>query len=53
MFHWFKLARQHNIPVSGPMLQEEAKIVAEKLDNTDFKASNGWLPSATISSSLL
>jgi len=41
MFCWFKLARQRNIPVSGPILQEEAKIVAEKLVNTDFKASNG------------
>ena len=30
MFCWFKLARQQNIPVSGPMLQEEIKIVAEK-----------------------
>ena len=27
------------------MLQKEAKIVAEKMGNTDFKASNGWRPS--------
>ena len=30
MFCWFKLARQHNIPISGPLLQEEANLVAEK-----------------------
>jgi len=45
MFRWFKLARQRNIPVSGPMLQEEAKVIAEKMGSTDFKASNGWLSS--------
>lgn len=45
MIHWFKLARQRNIPVSGPMIQEEAKIMAEKMGMTDFKASNGWLSS--------
>ena len=41
MFCWFKLARQRNIPISGPLLQEEANLVAEKRDNTAFKASNG------------
>jgi len=25
---WFKLARQQSISVSGPMIQEEAKIIA-------------------------
>ena len=42
---WFKLARQRNIPVSGPMIQEEAKIIAAKLGDSEFKASNGWLES--------
>ena len=42
---WFKLARQQNIPVSGPMIQKEAKLIAAKLGNSEFKASNGWLES--------
>jgi hypothetical protein len=29
------------ISVSGPMLQQEAKEVTDKLGKTDFKASNG------------
>ena len=33
---WFKLARQRNIPVSGPMIQEEAKLIAAKLGDTEF-----------------
>jgi len=42
---WFKLERQRNIPVSGPMIQEEAKLIAAKLGDSEFKASNGWLES--------
>ena len=45
MLRWFNLARHRNIPVSDPMLQEEAKVLAERMGNTDFKASNGWLSS--------
>ena len=45
MYTWFSLARQRNVPVSGPMLQQEARIVAEKLGYHQFKASNGWLES--------
>jgi hypothetical protein len=36
---------QKKISISGPMLQQEAKEVADKLRKTDFKASNGWLKS--------
>ena len=32
-------------PVSGPMLQEEALMIASLIENSDFKASNGWLHS--------
>ena len=42
---WYSLARQCSVPVSGPMLQEEACIVAEKMGHHQFKASNGWLDS--------
>ena len=45
MYQWFCLARERNIPVSGPMLKEEALMIAEKLGNHSFKASNGWLDS--------
>ncbi|KAG5860986.1 hypothetical protein JTB14_029770 [Gonioctena quinquepunctata] len=30
-------------PISGPILCEKAKILAEKLGYSSFKASNGWL----------
>ena len=43
VYHWYKLARQHQVPVNGPMLQEEALKIAEALGNTVFRASNGWL----------
>ena len=36
------LARQRLVPVTGPMLQEEA-LIARSLGINDFKASNGWL----------
>ena len=46
VYKWYLLARQRNIPVSGPMLQEEACEIATRLDpSTTFKASNGWLDS--------
>ena len=36
-------ARQSNIPVDGPMLREEARLMAEKLGETSFKGTDGWL----------
>ena len=42
-YDWYSLARQRLVPVSGPMLQEEALIVASRLGIKDFKASNSWL----------
>ena len=35
--------RQLNIPVDGPMLREEARQMAEKLGETSFKGTDGWL----------
>ena len=37
------MAREALIPLSGPMIQEEALQIALKLHVTGFTASNGWL----------
>ena len=42
LYDWYCLARQRLVPVTGPMLQEEA-LIARSLGINDFKASNGWL----------
>ena len=38
---WLCMAREALIPVSGPMIQEEALQIALKLNVTGFTASNG------------
>ncbi|CAF3452073.1 unnamed protein product [Rotaria socialis] len=45
VFEWFTQQRAKQIPISGPILQEKARQVAEQLGYTSetFKASNGWL----------
>ena len=43
MWDWYTMCRNSNIPVSGSMLQEEATLIAEKLEISDFVASNGRL----------
>lgn len=45
LYQWFLDARTRNLPVSGPILQEQAKLIAQRLGKEDFKASNGWLES--------
>ena len=45
VYTWYSLARQRSVPVTGPMLQEEACIIAEKMGHHQFRASNGWLGS--------
>ena len=42
---WFKRARSKNIPLSGPLLQEKARIFSRELGIENFHASNGWLES--------
>ncbi|KAG5866467.1 hypothetical protein JTB14_023691 [Gonioctena quinquepunctata] len=43
VFKWFLQQRSMGNPISGPILCEKAKILAEKLGYSSFKASNGWL----------
>ena len=43
VWDWYTLYRNPNIPVSGSMLQEEATLIAEKLEISDLVASSGWL----------
>ncbi|CAF4798490.1 unnamed protein product, partial [Rotaria sp. Silwood2] len=45
VFEWFTQQRAKQIPISGPILQEKARQVAEQLvyASETFKASNGWL----------
>lgn len=40
---WFASARDQNVPVSGPLLQEQALKYGQQLGATNFKASTGWL----------
>ena len=44
-WRWFQDASARRAPISGPLIQEQAKIFAEEMGNTVFKASNGWLES--------
>lgn len=44
VLEWFRQARDKGNPVSGPLIQEKALILNEKLNGSPkFKASNGWL----------
>ena len=45
VYTWYSLARQRSVPVTGPMLQEEARIIAKKMGHLRFRASNCWLDS--------
>ena len=42
-WEWFQRKRSMMLPISGPMLQEQARKFSCQLNLTDFKASNGWL----------
>lgn len=44
LYKYFLNLRDRNIPVSGLMLQEKAKVLQRAIDeNSSFNASNGWL----------
>lgn len=45
LLKWFKVARDHDVPISGPVMLEKAGELAEKLGvpKGEFKCSNGWL----------
>lgn len=43
LLEWLSNCRSKNLPISGPILQENALNIAKKLGISDFKASNGWL----------
>jgi hypothetical protein len=45
MVDFLYAARLKNIPVSGPMLQQKAKQIADALGIENFRASDGWLHS--------
>ena len=45
VFRWYTLAKKRNVPVSAPMLQEEARIIATYISHHQFKTSNSWLES--------
>ena len=46
------MCQNSNIPISGTLLQEEALIIAEKLNIKGFYASNGWLESFKLAQNI-
>ena len=42
MFLWFEQARSKNVPISGPLLIEKCKKIAEAM-GSDFEPNAGWL----------
>uniref|UniRef100_T1JIF1 HTH CENPB-type domain-containing protein n=1 Tax=Strigamia maritima TaxID=126957 RepID=T1JIF1_STRMM len=43
VLRWYHDACSKNISVSGPMVKNKAKELAQVVGNNTFKASNGWL----------
>ena len=37
-WRWFQCVRAKNTPISGPLIQEQARVYAEQLHKQDFKA---------------
>ena len=42
LFLWFEQARSKNVPISGPLLIEKCKKIAEAV-GSDFEPNAGWL----------
>jgi hypothetical protein len=45
LWEWFCSARSKNIPITGPLIQQEALMLSVSLGCDEFAASNGWLQS--------
>ena len=45
MWEWFSLARSHNVPITGRLLQEKAMMLDFEMGHDEFTASNGWVHS--------
>nr|XP_002735168.1 PREDICTED: tigger transposable element-derived protein 6-like [Saccoglossus kowalevskii] len=43
LLKWFTSARSMNVPISGPILQAKAEDLGQRMNHSEFKASNGWL----------
>ena len=43
LYEWYLLTCSKNIYPDGPQLKEKAKEIAERLEKSDFKGTNGWL----------
>ncbi|CAH0713248.1 unnamed protein product, partial [Brenthis ino] len=43
LVEWLHQARALKLPISGPIICEKARKIAESLHITDFNASNGWI----------
>jgi len=43
LLEWYGRMKAMNVPVSGPLIQDQALQIAEKLGIDNFVASNGWL----------
>ena len=43
VWEWYCAQKESGVYVTGPVLQKEARFIAQRLGNTNFTASNGWL----------
>ncbi len=47
MLRWFITARAQLLPISGPLLQKKALLIAHEIGIPNFKASRGYLAMET------